>query len=147
MYLNFSQEHQQSPSGREADRVAQGLGSIQQSHGVMFFSIVTQELLFCILFLAGFTGSRSYYFYTKIWQTEMTSAPIILTRLPERYWKENPWKVYIVAKLCTLSIILGLKRSSKRIPTEKGVCARVFIVFGYSHKSGSPKCLFQGRMA
>lgn len=113
MYLNVSQEQQQSPSGREADRVALGLGSIQQSHGVMFFSIVTQELAFCILFLAGFTGGRSYYFYTKIWQTEMTSAPIILTRLPERYWKENPWKVYIVAKLCTLSIILGLKRSSK----------------------------------
>lgn len=60
------------------------------SHMVMFFSTVTQELAFYILFLAGFTGSRSYYFYTKIWQTEMTSSPIILMRLPERYWKVNP---------------------------------------------------------
>ena len=36
---------------REPDGVTLGFGSMRQSHGVMFFSIVTQELAFAFYFL------------------------------------------------------------------------------------------------
>lgn len=67
----------------------------------------------CVLLLAGFTGIGSHYFHCKIWHTETASFLIILMRLPEHYWKENPWKLRFVTKLSTASLALVLKRVSK----------------------------------
>lgn len=121
MCSNFSQEQQRPPSGRES--LTLGL------HLVWFHSAATwgYVLFHCdsgvgigVLFLAGFTGIRSYYSHSKIWQMEMTSSLIMWMRLPEHYREGFPWKACIATKLCTISIVLGLQRSLKRTPTETG---------------------------